>query len=130
MGTFRSSTREWENSGTNKRERRRRRKKTYSDLGLGLGTRGLGLGQYQASFSTLIIISCPMTILAYEKMNYYYFSNNKLLFLFFSNYIYIFPIIYYNILISEFIQNVAYDNYDDFQHVNFIPFFALHPFVL
>jgi hypothetical protein len=33
-----------------------------------------------------------------------------------------FSIIYYNIVIgvNEIIQSVAYDNYDDFQHFNFI----------
>jgi hypothetical protein len=32
-----------------------------------------------------------------------------------------FSVIYYNIVMSsETIQNVAYDNYDDFQHVNFM----------
>jgi hypothetical protein len=32
------------------------------------------------------------------------------------------PIIYYNIVIwvVKIIQSVAYDNYDDFEHVNFI----------
>jgi hypothetical protein len=38
----------------------------------------------------------------------------------FGNYIQ-FSIIYYNIVMSsEIIQSVAYDNYDDFQLVNFI----------
>jgi hypothetical protein len=27
---------------------------------------------------------------------------------------------------SEIIQNVAYDNYDDFQHVNLIPIINFH----
>jgi hypothetical protein len=36
--------------------------------------------------------------------------------------LYIFSTIYYNIcdMSSEIIQSVAYDNYDDFQHFNFI----------
>jgi hypothetical protein len=29
-------------------------------------------------------------------------------------------------MIGEIIQNVAYDNYDDFQHVNFIFFTKFH----
>jgi len=52
-------------------------------------------------------------------MNNYYFSKNEFIFYF---EIILFSIIYYNIVIqvSEIIQGVAYNNYDDFQHANFI----------
>jgi hypothetical protein len=47
--------------------------------------------------------------------------------------LYNFPSIYYNnivIMSSEIIQSVAYDNYDDFQHFNFIFFTRLHFVIL
>ncbi len=37
-----------------------------------------------------------------------------------ENYIILYHLLEYCDMSSEIIQNVAYDNYDDFQHVNFI----------
>jgi len=47
------------------------------------------------------------------------FSKNEN-FKFFWNYIFFYHLLWYCDMSSEIIQNVAYENYDDFQHVNFM----------
>ncbi len=54
-----------------------------------------------------------------DEMIFIFFSKMDFI-LKFRNYIYFHHLLQYCDLSSEIIQNVAYDNYDDFQHVNFI----------
>jgi hypothetical protein len=49
----------------------------------------------------------------------FFFSKNEFVFKFW-NYIFFHYLLWYCDMSSEIIQSVAYDNYDDFQHVNFI----------
>jgi hypothetical protein len=53
------------------------------------------------------------------KMNKFFLSKNKFVFKFW-NQIFFHHLLSYCDLSREIIQNVAYDNYDDFQHVNFV----------
>jgi hypothetical protein len=54
-----------------------------------------------------------------DKMNNYFFSKNEFVSQIF-NYILFHHLQYYCDVSNEIIQRVVHDNYDDFQHFNFI----------
>jgi hypothetical protein len=53
------------------------------------------------------------------KTNYYYFSKNEFVFKIW-NYYFFHHLLLYCDMSNEIIHSIAYDNYDDFQHLNFI----------